>query len=202
MKAARNLQRVVAMRWLFALVPLGSSCYQPETRDCTVACSETSDCADGQGCTRDRFCAAPTIATCAPSAVSDGGTLPAADGRTLPSPPSDASRPPPPLPDARATTPPPPDATVRPDAGPPNAQLTVIISGNGSVRTNVGLECTDSSCTYSIPINTAVTLTAVNHGKNVFQEWQGVPCMGQGQTCQFTSSASAVTASVLFSHEH
>jgi hypothetical protein len=47
-----------------ASLALGA-CYAPELRDCTVTCTESTDCADDQVCDGDGFCAAPEIAgTC------------------------------------------------------------------------------------------------------------------------------------------
>ena len=50
------------MRALALLSLLLAACYAPEATDCTVECSEPSDCADGQMCGSDGFCAAPDIA--------------------------------------------------------------------------------------------------------------------------------------------
>lgn len=35
-----------------------SGCYAPDVIDCTVTCTEPTDCADGQACTANGFCAA------------------------------------------------------------------------------------------------------------------------------------------------
>lgn len=39
-----------------------AACYSPETRDCTVTCAAATDCAHGQVCGTDGFCAAPAAA--------------------------------------------------------------------------------------------------------------------------------------------
>ena len=45
-----------------------AGCYAPDLRDCTVTCSESTDCADDQVCGGDGYCAAPDLAgTCAGS---------------------------------------------------------------------------------------------------------------------------------------
>jgi hypothetical protein len=42
-----------------------AGCYQPDVRDCTIACSFATDCADGQKCGSDGWCASPKVAgTC------------------------------------------------------------------------------------------------------------------------------------------
>lgn len=84
----------------------------------------------------------------------------------------------------------------------PAVQLNVIISGHGSVRVSVGSDCGQGTCSYHVPQHTVVTLVAVDHGNNVFQQWQGAPCAGQGQTCQFAATGTTMTASVLFDHGH
>jgi len=43
---------------LFAL----AGCYEPELRDCTVTCSGSDECADGQICGSDGMCAVPEAA--------------------------------------------------------------------------------------------------------------------------------------------
>jgi hypothetical protein len=49
------------MRSLLGLVLL-SACYDPDTVDCTITCSAADECAEGQVCDSDGFCAAPEIA--------------------------------------------------------------------------------------------------------------------------------------------
>jgi len=39
-----------------------AGCYAPELRDCTVACSDSTDCAGDQVCGGDGYCAAPDLA--------------------------------------------------------------------------------------------------------------------------------------------
>lgn len=91
--------------------------------------------------------------------------------------------------------------TRSPDTGPPPLELDVVISGGGTVTVSVGAECTSGRCTYGVAPNTAVTLTAVDHGNNTFQAWMGMPCMGQGRTCQLTVTAPVTMASVNFVHD-
>lgn len=47
---------------LLALSLLAVACYEPEAIDCTVSCSGPDECADGQVCGADGFCAAPSVA--------------------------------------------------------------------------------------------------------------------------------------------
>jgi hypothetical protein len=46
-----------------------AACYAPDTRDCTIACGAPTDCAHGQQCGADGFCAAPDV-----SCSGDAGT--------------------------------------------------------------------------------------------------------------------------------
>ena len=53
------------MRAFAALCALLAACYEPDTVDCTVECAAANDCADGQQCGSDGFCASPEVAgTC------------------------------------------------------------------------------------------------------------------------------------------
>jgi hypothetical protein len=55
------------MRLIMLLVTaaLAAGCYDPELRDCAVTCHGAGDCAGGQVCGADGFCAAPDVAgTC------------------------------------------------------------------------------------------------------------------------------------------
>lgn len=40
------------------------ACYEPQVRNCTLACSGPGQCAAGQTCTSDGYCAAPEISSC------------------------------------------------------------------------------------------------------------------------------------------
>ena len=44
------------------LVALLAACYEPEAVDCTVECGGPGECADGQVCGSDGYCAAPDVA--------------------------------------------------------------------------------------------------------------------------------------------
>jgi hypothetical protein len=50
------------LRSLAALALALAGCYSPDALDCTVACAAANDCADGQVCGSDGFCAAPSVA--------------------------------------------------------------------------------------------------------------------------------------------
>src|SRR5687768_11522870 len=102
----------------------GGACYEPELRDCTLSCTAAADCADGQVCGADHFCASPEIAgTCATMPGGAGGT-----GR-----------------DAGVTDAKMPD--TRPDAPPDAAThvlLAISIAGKGQVTVH-GIGTCDAS---------------------------------------------------------
>lgn len=49
------------MKAALAFVAL-AACYDPGAVDCTVSCAAASECAQGQVCGSDGFCAAPSVA--------------------------------------------------------------------------------------------------------------------------------------------
>jgi hypothetical protein len=164
-----------------ALLAASSACYTPDLRDCTLACSSASDCADGQVCGDDHFCAGPEVAgRCATHATRDasvGATSDAAEGGggdgggggTL----VDAA-----VPDA------PPDAAT-------HGVLTISISGHGSVVVqNVGTcEYEASPCQLSVPLSQDVVLAAFSSNNWKFDEWNAGPCNGrESPACIFQPS--------------
>ena len=153
---------VVLRTLLFA--SLTTACYSPEIRDCTVTCNQAADCAPGQVCGDDGFCAAEDVAgRCASIAASnDAGT----DGAG---------------PDAR------PDA--RPDA-PSTVTLTVRIDGRGVVSIPTVGECDAGSgqavCPFEVPKNVPLTLNAMPKNNWQFDGWSDA-CNGSlTSTCVLT----------------
>jgi len=58
---------LVARVSVVALLTLAAGCYDPQVDDCTITCAAIDECADGQLCGADGFCAAPDVAgTCNP----------------------------------------------------------------------------------------------------------------------------------------
>jgi hypothetical protein len=47
---------------LASLLGCLAGCYDPTTADCTVTCSGSDECASGQTCGSDGYCAAPDVA--------------------------------------------------------------------------------------------------------------------------------------------
>lgn len=141
-----------------------ASCYEPQLVDCTIRCSGAADCATGQVCGTDHFCAAPEIADhCASvTAVIDAGVV--VDGAM-------------PKPDAR------PDAP--PDA-PTHGQLHVTINGGKGRVTVDGVGTCTNDCTYSVPLQVPLTAHAVGDHDWHFDKWTNGPCVGQLANCAFT----------------
>lgn len=50
------------MRALLVTLLATAACYEPQARDCTVTCNNANECAGGQVCGGDGFCAAPSVA--------------------------------------------------------------------------------------------------------------------------------------------
>ena len=150
------------------------SCYSPDVRDCVVTCASAADCAGGQVCGSDGFCAgAARAGHCAQAATPDGGM------------PLDAALPTDAHPDA------PRDAAV--DAGPTTVALVIHIDGGGTVFLVGGSSCDSSApmheCTLVVLANVPVTLSAVPHDNQAFDHWTTTACAGQGSICVFTPVA-------------
>jgi hypothetical protein len=143
-------------------------CYSPDLRDCTVTCAGTAECASGQVCGNDHFCAAPARAgSCAAPPVPDAGI------------------------DARGHRPPPPDAApdAPPDAHGDTVQLAIHIDGQGLVKLENGGSCgnadltPDTECTLVAPRGLPATLNAIGLDNQVFDRWTTPTCAFQGATC-------------------
>ena len=157
-----------------SLAVAGVGCYAPELRDCTVTCNAASDCASGQVCGTDHFCAAPDIAgqcSSLPSDASPGGRdAGVADAKMV---------------DAK------PDAASPPDAA-THAMLAIQIEGKGRVSI-VGVGTCDEaspqngSCMFVVPRNLTITVTATAYPDWRFDRWTTAACaVVEINTCSFT----------------
>lgn len=159
-----------------ALVAALPGCYEPSLRDCSLACSASSDCAGDQVCGEDGLCAAPDVAGHCAAMGSDG---------------IDAGVP---KPDAMMPPPPPP---------PTNVELRVQIMGKGSIIVDNRGVCssqgsTKGDCTFLVPVGAAQTVRAlsIQIGES-FQSWTSPTCKDATAICTFTPSA-AVTVVARF----
>lgn len=178
------LARVAA---LAAVVLAG--CYDPALRDCTVTCHAAGDCASGQVCGTDGFCAAASVAgTCRtrPDARETVDTRPGDPDAAV-----DAKV------DARV------DARV--DAAPPDApgaQLHILITNKGKVVDSTStITCLSppGDCLFGAEPGTMITLTAVaSNPQHAFDQWTDANCMGQPATCTVTIVAPVTTVNAKF----
>jgi len=156
-----------------SLAAIAGGCYSPELRDCTVTCSAASDCADGQVCGDDQYCAAPGIAgRCS--------TLPGDAGPTIRDGGADART----IVDAR------PDATVW-------AAIDISIEGQGRVIVQNIATCEktgpqNGSCTFYVPAGLAITVHAQPYFDWRFDKWTMSACdpVG-GSTCTFQATGTS-----------
>jgi hypothetical protein len=164
-----------------------AGCYRPELRDCVVTCAGEGDCADGQVCGTDGFCAAPEIAgSCGAwldGAAGDGAPIdaPLIDGPLIDAPPTDA-----PLIDAPLTDAPPTDAGV--------VSVRVRIQGMGLVRDDAhGIVCT-GDCTYELTVGTELTLTPEETDVDWhYDQWNLGACAGGPEVCVLVLSEDVNT---------
>ena len=85
--------------------------------------------------------------------------------------------------------PPPPPPTPPPPPPPPSFQLTLTVTGAGTVTSNpAGINC-GQTCTASFPSGTAVTLTEAPSNGQAFDSWSGA-CSGTATTCNVTITAA------------
>jgi hypothetical protein len=152
-----------------------AACYQPEVRDCTVTCAHAGDCADGQVCGRDGYCAAPAVAgTC--GFVVDAAT--SADASPSDAPPS--------------------------DAGTAQLHVIVQGRGKVSVDP-LGMECTgtntaDGDCMFDVPSGASEMLTPVQtNPQSSFVDWTTANCAGM-TACTVTVDPPVTLVTAMFSN--
>jgi len=167
------------------LVAMTSACYSPELRDCTLTCTAASDCADGQVCGSDHFCAAPGIAGRCSSLPGDAGGTDRDGG-------VDDQK----MPDARrdAAT---PDATAY-------VLLAITIEGKGRVIVQgIGI-CEQAApqnghCTFPVQLGMVTTAQAQPYWDQRFEKWTTAICAATlGSTCTFTPTTTSTALGVKF----
>jgi hypothetical protein len=156
---------------------LASGCYAPDVRDCTVSCTAETDCAAGQVCGADRFCAAPPIAGRCASLPDDAGVHD--DGSKLPVDAAPVSPPP----DAKPDAPPPP---------PPTTTVHVKVDGQGRITVQGGGTCAsgmpqNGDCSFTMQIGEVTSAVATPNEDQRFDKWTTTPCIVEpSSTCNFT----------------
>lgn len=162
-----------------------ASCYSPDVRDCTVSCAAETECATGQVCGSDGFCARPAYAGSCLARLHDAGVTTGDGGPDAPhdsgTAPHDAPNQPP-----------------MPDAAPAHVTLHIEISGHGRVTTGGYGACDfvapqNGSCMIDVPRGAVVTLTAVAAVDWMFDSWTSGPCIGVAiNLCTFTANQAEV----------
>ncbi|MEJ7599814.1 MAG: hypothetical protein WKG01_18050 [Kofleriaceae bacterium] len=175
---------VLARAVLVLLLP---ACYAPDLRDCTVTCVAATDCASGQVCGPDSYCASPQVAgNCTtPDANEPDGSL--RDGGPRDAAPRDAA-----MVDSR----PPVDAIEG------RADMHIIANGDGRITASGIGACdklgpTEGDCTFSVTIPRSVTLTATPHVGSKFDKWEMGPCAPASVMCSFEMT-TAILAKAKF----
>jgi hypothetical protein len=173
-----------------ALSFVASACYSPDLRDCTVSCSAPGDCASGQMCGPQGFCAAPDV-SCASGGGGGGGS-------------SDAGVP---IRDAHevdAETIAPADAMPDPPDAPTQTTVHVKIDGQGRV-TIIGVGTCESDppqkgdCTFVVLPNIALIATASPYPDWRFEKWTSAQCMAESTTtCTFAAHGAVTNLSLKF----
>lgn len=143
-----------------AVTYLVAGCYNPELRDCTVHCSAPRDCAGGQVCRDDGWCAMPEVEHCP-----KGGAATAADAAI----------------DARVTSS--PDALSLCEQGCPNGTCVddvcvIDCSTPGSCPNDIACPanlpcrviCGEGSCGHKILCNQSTTCEVRCNGDNSCQD--------------------------------
>ncbi len=161
---------VVLRTLLFASLVAGTTaCYSPDVRDCTVACNQAADCAPGQVCGGDGFCAAEDVAgRCASIAAPNDAGI---DGRK---------------PDARV------DAMT--DAW-PTVRVWVRVEGRGVVMLPTVGACDGNNgqteCPFDVKKDVPLTLHATPKNNWRFDAWSDACAGATTSTCTITPSAAA-----------
>jgi hypothetical protein len=135
-----------------------AACYSPDLRDCTVTCESTADCAAGQICGEDGFCAVRDVAGGCVIAERDAGVI-----------------------DPDTAT---PNDTTTPNDTNDLGLLQLTITGHGTVHV-FGVGSCDwkvDPCTYELPLDDVVTLLAIPAEDYALERWSSA-CAGSIATC-------------------
>jgi hypothetical protein len=166
---------------LLKLLSIGlvTACYSPDLSECTVACSNASDCASEQVCGDDGYCALPGTAC---QALLDG-----VDAMTADAPPRDAA-----MPDAPPTT----NVTVR-VRGEKQIGGKVVVPGVGMCETP---DDKPKTCLFVVTAG-SIELEAIPEAGGRFEKWESMLCAGQGSICSETISSPTATISARFKEQ-
>jgi hypothetical protein len=161
-----NVRRCVCL----LLAGLGA-CYQPGYRDCATTCVVDDDCAPGQVCGPDRWCAGPAMA----------GKCGRHDGKPDGGDEHDA-------------------ASGSPDGALENGTLHLIVEGKGRIEADLAwITCEGTSpeepaeCSFDVELGTSLILTAVEiHHHWTFEGWAHDGCVSDGPACALEVEAPVI----------
>jgi hypothetical protein len=158
------------------LIAAITSCYSPDVKDCVLRCGSAADCADGQTCSDEGTCAAPTVTCNGDTAIDAPGMVATHDAAVADAPPG--------------TVP----ITIE-----ITGQGTVQLMGSGVAGMQT---CDDSlgsgtSCTFAADPAKQAMAMAMPKGPDQFMSWTSLVCAGQLMNCTFTP-IGPTTISVLF----
>lgn len=152
-----------------------AACYAPETRDCTVKCSQQDDCAGDQTCSGG-FCVASADVQCMSTSLApDAGVSNGGGGNGNGNGNGSAG----------------PDAGVPMPDAPTTGLITIELAGKGYVELeDVGTCDSDppqsGQCQFNIPLQLTVTMRAHADDDWEFERWTTSACPIQGsETCVF-----------------
>jgi hypothetical protein len=158
-----------------ALLALLPACYEPQWQDCAVRCSSSDDCAPGQSCGAQGYCAAAGL-TCAP-ATGDGAPMDA------PTPPGDG----------------------RKDDKPKVQLRVKLSEGGRILVDGVGACDNDHSrngdCQFSVTYGQPQAVRAIPHGGYRFTRWMSPTCATAGAICVVVPLDSLTEVRVRFDRD-
>jgi hypothetical protein len=144
--------------------------------ECTLACTADTDCVNGQSCTSDGYCAAPST-QCGGRQVPIDAANPGTDAGHIPDGGGGGSG-------------------SGSGSGSTTVAVHVTVDGNGTVTASTGTMCT-SDCTFQVEKGVAMTFTATpNSTHQSFDSWSGA-CAAQPALCHVTPNA-AITVGAKF----
>jgi hypothetical protein len=151
------------------------ACYEPDIRDCKLACGSAADCAADQVCGADMMCASPAVAgTCNERLGADAGT-------DAPPPPIDA-----------------PAGTLVDIHIVISGAGKVAIGPMMCMSMSIGMGSDAGDCTLQAPLGTPAMAVAMGMGPDMFDRWTSITCGLQGPTCTFTPTLATTQIAVQF----
>jgi hypothetical protein len=144
------------LRLVAAALLAAAACYEPHLPDCTVRCASSDDCAPGQVCGAQGYCAASGLACPSSGAPADAAP---ADTRKPDDPPEVQLH------------------VLVGDGG------KVRIDGTGTCDSSGAQQ---GDCLFTVMRGAALRLRAVPQGGYSFDRWTSAACEGEPASCDLT----------------